>query len=337
MKRAIISAAIGVWIGLGLGPGMGPGMVGGAFGPGLSVAGGAARAQVAPDVTLESLAPLEQQAPAAPLDSAARAVDDGAAATGGTAADPPGNPGLSGAARAMEPEVAAPVAVAPADSAPLALAPVVIELFTSQGCSACPPADALLAQIASRDDVIALALHVDYWDYLGWEDPFAQPAFTARQKAYARAAGERSIYTPQMIVGGAERVVGARPAELTALIEAHRAVAPRVQMRHRLESGRHILELRADPPLDTGAVVQIVRYAPQARVEILRGENAGKIVDYANVVTAWHAVAEWDGRMPLKLTATIEGEEPAVVIVQSARPGKTGPVPGHILSAGRLN
>lgn len=338
MKRAIISAAIGVWIGFGLAPD-----IGGTFGPGLS-GPGAAWAQVAPDVTLESLAPQDQAAPAQ-VDSTARAVDgaaddgagDGAAAAAQTVAEPSENSGLPGAAQAMEPALAAPVALAPADSAALTPAPVVIELFTSQGCSACPPADALLAQIAPREDVIALALHVDYWDYLGWEDPFAQPAFTARQKAYARAVGERSIYTPQMIVGGAERVVGARPAELTALIEAHRAAPARVQMSHRTEAGRHIIELRADPPLDTGAVVQIVRYAPQARVEILRGENAGRIVDYANVVTAWHAVAEWDGRMPLKLTATIEGEEPAVVIVQAARPGKSSPVPGRILSAGRLN
>jgi hypothetical protein len=149
-----------------------------------------------------------------------------------------------------------------------------------------------------------------------------------------------------MVVEGKAIVSGASAASLAALIEAHRAETDPVRMVLRPEGGRHVIELFADPPLDNAAVVQIVRYAPQARVEILRGENAGRIVDYANVVTAWHAVADWDGRTPLKLTATIEGEEPAVVIVQSARrpgsrPGKPAakaqPLPGEILAAARLN
>ncbi|MDD8024648.1 MAG: DUF1223 domain-containing protein [Paracoccaceae bacterium] len=213
--------------------------------------------------------------------------------------------------------------------------PVVVELFTSQGCSACPPADELLAKIASRTDVIALALHVDYWDYLGWEDPFAQPAFTARQKAYARAKGERTIYTPQMIVDGDQALVGPSGSALDALIQDNAAPGP-VQIKISGAKGQYQIELWANPPLDQGTVVQIVRYAPQARVEILRGENAGLQLDYANVVTAWHAVAEWDGRTPTRLNAKIEGEEPAVVIVQSARPGKSAPLPGRILAAGRL-
>ncbi|KKK59691.1 hypothetical protein LCGC14_3031870, partial [marine sediment metagenome] len=76
--------------------------------------------------------------------------------------------------------------------------PVVIELFTSQGCSSCPPADELLTRLAARTDVIPLALHVDYWDYIGWRDHFGKPAFTKRQKSYAAVAGSRTIYTPQM-------------------------------------------------------------------------------------------------------------------------------------------
>ena len=95
-------------------------------------------------------------------------------------------------------------------------APVVVELFTSQGCSSCPPADELLREMSKRPDVIALAFHVDYWDYIGWKDEFAHPGFTKRQKAYAKAAGERMVYTPQMIVHGVVRVVGHEPEALAA-------------------------------------------------------------------------------------------------------------------------
>ncbi len=223
------------------------------------------------------------------------------------------------------------------DSIPVEPSPVVVELFTSQGCSSCPPADALLADMARREDVIALALHVDYWDYLGWEDAFAQPAFTARQKAYARAAGERTIYTPQMIVGGADALVGPRAADLAGLIARHAAVKGQVSVRLHSKNGKIVIDLRADPPLSNPAVIQIVRYAPSTRVEIVRGENAGRELDYANVVTAWHAVSDWDGLGPISLTATLDGNDPAVLIVQSARPGKSVALPGPILAAARLN
>ncbi|OCX67232.1 hypothetical protein BFP70_03055 [Thioclava sp. SK-1] len=214
--------------------------------------------------------------------------------------------------------------------------PVVVELFTSQGCASCPPADKLFGKISQRKDVIALALHVDYWDYLGWEDPFAQPAFTTRQKAYARASGERMIYTPQLIVSGRKSLVGADPgAVYEALDDAQNVTSP-VSISVSGGKGQYQIELRADPPLDGGAVVQIVRYIPSARVDILRGENAGMEIDYTNVVTAWHAVADWDGRTATRLTAKIDGNEPAVLLVQAARPGRSSPLPGAILAAAEL-
>ena len=95
---------------------------------------------------------------------------------------------------------------------------VVVELYTSQGCSSCPPADKLLAELASRKDVLPLALHVDYWDYIGWADVFADPAYTKRQRAYARVAGSRSIYTPQMIVGGKDHVIGFKPMAVAGVM-----------------------------------------------------------------------------------------------------------------------
>lgn len=101
---------------------------------------------------------------------------------------------------------AASVVTAPAASADEKT--VVVELFTSQGCSSCPPADALLAELDKSADVIALALHVDYWDYIGWKDSFADPENTERQRGYARAAKARSIFTPQMVIGGVDHVIG---------------------------------------------------------------------------------------------------------------------------------
>ena len=100
-------------------------------------------------------------------------------------------------------------------TAPLHIQPkAVVELFTSQGCASCPPADALLTALSERDDVVALAYHVDYWDYVGWKDTFGQEAYSDRQRAYAKSWGSSRIYTPQMVVNGARAVVGSRRAEV---------------------------------------------------------------------------------------------------------------------------
>src|SRR3546814_16556440 len=98
---------------------------------------------------------------------------------------------------------------------------VVVELFTSQGCSACPPADALLGELAQRRDVVALAFHVDYWDHVGWTDPFGDPLHTARQRAYAARLRLPTIYTPPMVIDGIDQFVGARQSEIEATIRRH--------------------------------------------------------------------------------------------------------------------
>lgn len=199
--------------------------------------------------------------------------------------------------------------------------PVVVELFTSQGCVACPPADEHFAQIADQPGVIALALHVDYWDYLGWKDSFGSPVFTQRQKRYAKAAGARMIYTPQVIVGGVDRVEGTRPQAIVDSIAARAADAPRVTLSVGREGGRLVIRALAEPPLDKLAVVQLVRYDPEQTVEIERGENAGHTITYRNIVTDWAPVAEWAGQAPLSFDMPIEGSSPLVVIVQEAGPG----------------
>lgn len=198
--------------------------------------------------------------------------------------------------------------------------PVVIELFTSQGCSSCPPADAMILELAKRDDVIPLALHVDYWDYIGWKDSFARPAHTERQKAYARAAGHRTVFTPQIIVDGIDHMVGNKPMQLAQLIDAHGDRPRTVGME--LERHGASVRIRAEAltALPEGMIVHVVRYLPQETVSIKRGENAGRTITYANIVTEWQAVARWDGATPLEIEADAPGPLPVVALVQA---------PGH--------
>ena len=207
--------------------------------------------------------------------------------------------------------------------------PVVVELFTSQGCSSCPPADEFLSTLAGRDDVIALALHVDYWDYIGWKDVFADPSFTTRQKAYAISAGRRSVYTPQMIVGGREHVVGNHPVDVTELIRKHATQAQPVTLTLNRTGDQLRITAQTDQPLPDPVLVQLVRYRPSARVEIHKGENAGRTMEYSNIVTEWHILAEWDTRQVFETGGPIPGDLPVVVIVQ-----KKGP--GEVLAAARL-
>lgn len=198
--------------------------------------------------------------------------------------------------------------------------PVVVELYTSQGCAACPPADALIEHLADRDDVIALALHVDYWDYIGWADIFADPKFSARQKAYARKAGRASVYTPQMIIEGLDEVKGSSTMQAMGAIQDHLrsrtfpaqidiALAPTT-------GGALILQAQARSPLARKADVQLVRYMDSATVDILGGENDGRRITYRNIVTAWDVIGEWDGQTPFVRQIRLDGTDPVVVIIQ---------------------
>lgn len=182
--------------------------------------------------------------------------------------------------------------------------PVVVELFTSQGCSSCPPADEMLNDLAERDDILALSWHVDYWDYLGWADGFARPEFTERQQAYARSWGERAIYTPQMVVGGSDTLIAVRPADLMALIEAQMVrPAPVIVTAEPQENGFRI-SLTPRAPLGTEVAILLVRYLPQRDVQIRTGENRGMQMTYRNIVLSAERIGEWDGRAPLRMTVT---------------------------------
>ncbi len=198
---------------------------------------------------------------------------------------------------------------------------VVVELYTSQGCSSCPPADALLRELSGQPGVIPLALHVDYWDYIGWEDRFANPAFTARQKAYAKAAHDKMVYTPQMIVGGKDRVVGNEPRAVAQAIAAK--VGKVSPVRIFIDRQGEIAMIRVESDAAMGrSIIQLVRYQPGAEVAIERGENAGRTVAYSNIVTSWQRLADWPGNAPLQVKADVPGDQPMVVIVQREGPAE---------------
>ncbi len=206
--------------------------------------------------------------------------------------------------------------------------PVVVELFTSQGCASCPPADALMNELADREDVIALALHVDYWDYIGWKDKFADPAHTERQKTYAQVGGRRSIYTPQMIVNGEDSIVGARAMELADAIQAHKGREMGVTLQVSRKGG--VLTIRAqNPGGHDEMVVHMLRYIRDRKVDITRGENAGRTVQYSNIVQGWTELADWSGEGELTVETPVTGDDPVVVLVQEAEQGP-------ILAAARI-
>jgi hypothetical protein len=199
--------------------------------------------------------------------------------------------------------------------------PVVLELFTSQGCSSCPPADALLTELAGRDGVIALALHVDYWDYLGWKDEFGRPGNTARQRAYAKAARSKTIFTPEMVVHGDERLKGHDAKSILKGIAHHgRQPAPATVS---LEREGDVLEIHLAPIGDAvgPADVHVVQFIPSREVSIEAGENAGLEMTYTNIVTDWEKIGRWDGSAPADLTYEGLEDGPVAVIVQKTHMG----------------
>jgi len=199
--------------------------------------------------------------------------------------------------------------------------PLVIELFQSQGCSSCPPANANLFAWAARDDALALNFAVDYWDSLGWKDTFAKPAFTARQWAYARALGHGEVYTPQAIVNARADVAGADAAEFEALTvrEDRGASGPELS----IEKGLAVIGAGEAPP--GGAEVWLVRYDPSTReVAVKRGENAGRLLPHAHVVVDLVLIGRWRGEPErFDLPAKPDRRLVDAVLVQSAG---TGPI-----------
>jgi hypothetical protein len=196
--------------------------------------------------------------------------------------------------------------------------PVVVELYTSQGCATCPPADALLGQLAARKDVIALSLPVTYWDMLGWKDTLASDACTRRQKAYSQEMKRGGVYTPEMIVDGVSDVVGGRDALVNAAITARAGDEESVPVAITAAKQTLHISVGADDHADGSATIWLFRVQPWAKVAIASGENGGHTLTYTNVVRDVHAVGLWNGRaVTLDLPRDDPHDQFAVVVQQS--------------------
>ena len=214
----------------------------------------------------------------------------------------------------------------PAHAQKAGIKPVVVELYTSQGCSSCPPADALLTELARRPGVVALSLHVDYWDYIGWRDPYGSPMNTERQRRYADTLGLPYVYTPQMIIDGQANVVGSNRDEVLDLIERALARGKPLAIEILTDGGGKVVIPAGHAPA-TGATVWLAVYDREHATPIKRGENAGRTIRNSNVVRMFERLGTWTGErleVPLDLAgAAARGRFGCAVIVQQ---GRTGPI-----------
>ena len=206
----------------------------------------------------------------------------------------------------------------------------IVELFTSQGCSSCVAADAYFADLAKRKDVVALSLHVDYWDYLGWSDTLSDSANTDRQRSYAAVRGTSRVYTPQMVINGSTDFVGSDRGGVDAAIERSSLSVP-VSMRK--GDGTVEIEVGAlDTPHRLPSTIRLVLMTSESEVAIARGENAGSTIDYYNVVRAIRPIGMWNGER-VKITLPADelmgnGIDSCAIIVQEDRSDGLGAIVG---------
>ena len=210
----------------------------------------------------------------------------------------------------------------------------VVELFTSQGCNSCPPADEFFAELAGRDDIVALAYHVEYWDYLGWQDTLSRKENTERQYDYMRAFGSRSVYTPQAVINGRVHVNGASRGEVNGSLNRLEKAGEgmRVSVKVSRTSDRVIIDTGDAGSGLSDAHIIIVYFEPPQTIKIGKGENVGRKMTYWNSVTSIQTAGMWHGkaqRYELPMTE-ISKKGGSAVLLQSV--GKDG-LPGPILGA----
>jgi hypothetical protein len=200
-----------------------------------------------------------------------------------------------------------------------------LELFTSQGCSSCPPADKLLGELAADPSLVAMSVPIDYWDYLGWKDTLADPAHSARQRAYAHVRGDRQVYTPQMVVNGATHVVGSDHAGIErAIVQTDRNPAI-MSVPVLLSLGGHSLDVKVEGGKEhTAGEVWLCPLAKSVPVAIGRGENRGRTITYHNVVRHWLKLGDFSGTdltwsVPISEIVADDSDIAAVFVQQGTR------------------
>jgi hypothetical protein len=173
--------------------------------------------------------------------------------------------------------------------------PVVVELFTSQGCSSCPPADAFLETLKGKPGIVALSYHVDYWDYLGWRDTLGSPEYSQRQYDYAKSRGDMNVYTPQMIINGGDHFVGSQESKISTGIADAQSPSPQwVDIAMSDNATDVMINIAAGEPM-TEATLWLMAFAPSISTDIKKGENAGKVIAYHNVVRKMVPAGMWHG------------------------------------------
>ncbi|WP_421856192.1 DUF1223 domain-containing protein [Oricola sp.] len=211
----------------------------------------------------------------------------------------------------------------------------VVELFTSQGCNSCPPADAALERFAARDDVLALGYHVDYWDYLGWRDTLGSAENSKRQYDYARALKRRGVYTPQAIINGRAHTNGGHYAEISNVLGTYDDNGKGLSVDLTVtDHGDRMHVSVADGAMPAGKVHMVLVYFKRdTEIAIERGENAGKIIRYVNSVVDVQTVGMWHGEamtvdIPLTELAAKDADGCAVLLQEAIRGGYPGPILG---------
>ena len=201
--------------------------------------------------------------------------------------------------------------------------PVVVELFTAQGCSSCGKANQVVADLADDKGVLALTYSVDYWDYLGWSDTFAKPAFAARQRAYAQKFSLRDVPTPQVVVGGRQQASGAKAEAVETLVK-DAAKAPSNAPDMEFIGGDQRVAVGSGPAPRGGGEVWLVRYDPREQdIAVKRGDNRGQTLVHRNVVRELVRLGPWSGRPKLyRLPESKDDALKTVIIVQGAKGGR---------------
>ncbi len=209
---------------------------------------------------------------------------------------------------------------------------LVIELFTSQGCSSCPAADRVIGELARENKAIALSLPVDYWDYLGWRDTLAQPAHTRRQDGYKEAFGERSIYTPQAVINGAVEAVGSDRGAIDAAVKTITARIDKTAVPVNMTNNGSSIDVEIGGGSGAPASVWLLTVSKTTPVTIGRGENRGRTITYTNVVRSWQRIGDWTGA-PMKNSIPMadlnaKDADAVVILLQAGSIEKPAPIRG---------